>query len=68
MQRPHPYNDIFYYLGNIIEGGVSTPMSAVVSDPNATYTWVVYGGIIVSGQGTPNIGVKPDRNPGDILE
>lgn len=56
------YNDIIYYGGTTIPGGVNTGLSAEVSDSGATYSWTVAGGIIVSGQGTANVVVRPDVN------
>nr|WP_199075249.1 M12 family metallopeptidase [Pedobacter sp. ASV19] len=56
------YNNIINNGGNTIPGGINSGLSAEISDPSATYAWVVYGGVIVSGQGTPNVIVKPDRN------
>jgi len=55
------YTDIIYYGGTTITGGVNSGLSAEVYD-SATYSWTVSGGIIVSGQGTPNVVVRPDVN------
>ncbi|MBB5648458.1 M12 family metallopeptidase [Pedobacter cryoconitis] len=56
------YNNITNNGGNTIAGGINTGISAEISASNATYIWEATGGIVVSGQGTPNVVVRPGAN------
>lgn len=54
------YNDIINNGGTTMQGGINTTLFSEIS--STTYTWQVSGGIIVSGQGTQYIVVRPYVN------